>query len=57
MPDLKILKSYHNPIVFPPAIIMERETDDVEPEAWLAGIKQFLSRHAEKMQAVEFESR
>lgn len=50
MPDLKVLKSYHNPIVFPPVTIMEREVDDGEPEAWLAGVKQFLRRHEEKMQ-------
>lgn len=54
MPDLKILKAYHNPIFFPPAAIMEREADDGEPEAWLAGVKQFLKRHEEKMQAAGF---
>lgn len=33
---------------------MEREADDGEPEAWLAGVKQFLRRHEEKMQAAGF---
>lgn len=58
MPELKILKSYHNPIVSPPADIMDHDAvEQAESDAWLEGVKQFLRRHAEKAQGAESESR